>query len=722
MENNFTKFKQVLYLLIILSQFTLVFNIKAQWNATNGVGGGFVYCIAAAGSDLYIGTQGYGIFKSTDNGNSWLPADSGLGNKYVYSLVSAGPNIIAGTRQGVYYSSDNGHRWNVGDSTLMNFTKWVYTLTVGPGGNVYAGTKYHNANDPKTTFYSGNNGLSWQTTPVNPVFSGTNCEVYSVYTFSGSLFAGTNHGVFKTNDGGFTWLSISTGTLGTDKSVYSLTQLGTKLVAGTYQNGVYWSSDGGSSFFAQNVNFSTSFPVFSLTTSGSTVFATSFGNTVYKAYDGSFLNWTNTISVGLPDKYLYCIYNTGSSIFSASFFSGVYKTVDSCAHWSYASNGITGTLLSSLASNNNTMYATTVGCGMFVSTDNGNNWVASNSGINTIFQYSLTPYSVNMFAGTAQGVFLTTNNGSSWVLSGLLNKKIISMSTIGTGIFAGESVVDTSGNLYISNDGGQTWPLIYSPPDPITCFTNIGTNILFGTRGSGVYLSLNGGTAWNVMNNGLSNLFVNSITSLGTSTVAVGTNQGVFVSTDLGSVWTSTSLTYTTNGLANDGTNIIAATNAGIYLSKDMGSSWLVKNDGLYTDTVANCVLIANSDVLIGMFPIDPKADQIASLIWKRTLNNLVIGIKNISSEVPDKFQLMQNYPNPFNPTTIVRWQMKENALVTLKIFDITGRQIGVYVNEKLKAGVYETKIDASGLSSGVYFYRLQAGNFVDTKKMILLK
>ena len=82
----------------------------------------------------------------------------------------------------------------------------------------------------------------------------------------------------------------------------------------------------------------------------------------------------------------------------------------------------------------------------------------------------------------------------------------------------------------------------------------------------------------------------------------------------------------------------------------------------------------------------------------------------------------MQNYPNPFNPTTVIKWSLKEAAFVTLKIYDVMGREVGTYVNEKLNIGIYETTFDGSDLSSGVYYYKLQAGNFTDTKKMMLIK
>jgi hypothetical protein len=83
---------------------------------------------------------------------------------------------------------------------------------------------------------------------------------------------------------------------------------------------------------------------------------------------------------------------------------------------------------------------------------------------------------------------------------------------------------------------------------------------------------------------------------------------------------------------------------------------------------------------------------------------------------------LEQNYPNPFNPTTIINYQISELSFVTLKVYDVLGNEIATLVNEEKPIGSYEVKFDASSLPSGVYFYRLQAGSFVETKKMVLLR
>ena len=89
---------------------------------------------------------------------------------------------------------------------------------------------------------------------------------------------------------------------------------------------------------------------------------------------------------------------------------------------------------------------------------------------------------------------------------------------------------------------------------------------------------------------------------------------------------------------------------------------------------------------------------------------------------LPTVFSLGNNYPNPFNPVTIVDFQLPVAAHVKLNVFDILGREVEVLVNEKKDAGAYSVRFDASGLPSGVYFYRMQAGDFSQTRKLLLLK
>jgi endonuclease I len=110
-------------------------------------------------------------------------------------------------------------------------------------------------------------------------------------------------------------------------------------------------------------------------------------------------------------------------------------------------------------------------------------------------------------------------------------------------------------------------------------------------------------------------------------------------------------------------------------------------------------------------------------------VSNSSIGVNNISSEVPQETKLYQNYPNPFNPTTKIKFQISrhggssaENSFVSLKVYNLLGKEVATLVNEKLDAGVYEIPFSGINLSSGFYLYKLESGNFKQTNKFIILK
>ena len=106
---------------------------------------------------------------------------------------------------------------------------------------------------------------------------------------------------------------------------------------------------------------------------------------------------------------------------------------------------------------------------------------------------------------------------------------------------------------------------------------------------------------------------------------------------------------------------------------------------------------------------------------------NYTVGINQIGTEVPSNFVLSQNYPNPFNPDTRIKFTIPgfsslNSNVVTLRVFDMLGREVSVLVNEKLNPGIYEVSFDGSKLASGLYFYRLQMDGYSDTKRMALIK
>jgi hypothetical protein len=110
---------------------------------------------------------------------------------------------------------------------------------------------------------------------------------------------------------------------------------------------------------------------------------------------------------------------------------------------------------------------------------------------------------------------------------------------------------------------------------------------------------------------------------------------------------------------------------------------------------------------------------------------NSSIGVKIVSTELPSSFKLFQNYPNPFNPVTKIKFEIPPfnpplskggRGGVSLKIFDILGKEVATLVNEQLSPGIYEVTFDGLNLPSGIYFYQLRSGEFFETRRLVLLK
>ncbi|MCX6165269.1 MAG: T9SS type A sorting domain-containing protein, partial [Ignavibacteriae bacterium] len=100
-------------------------------------------------------------------------------------------------------------------------------------------------------------------------------------------------------------------------------------------------------------------------------------------------------------------------------------------------------------------------------------------------------------------------------------------------------------------------------------------------------------------------------------------------------------------------------------------------------------------------------------------------GIKNINNDVPSGYKLYQNYPNPFNPTTKIKFDVRAKGNtenVILKVYNVIGKEVTTLVNEELKSGSYEITWNGESINSGTYFYKIQIGNYIETKRMVLLK
>jgi len=174
---------------------------------------------------------------------------------------------------------------------------------------------------------------------------------------------------------------------------------------------------------------------------------------------------------------------------------------------------------------------------------------------------------------------------------------------------------------------------------------------------------------------------------------------------------------------------LLIGTNAEIFLDKNLPvyDNGVIKYDNLKTRTFIGYIYGGIESPASN--PGDLQTTSASNKIFKIYLTpGNITGVTASKSYLPGKFQLYQNYPNPFNPTTIIQYTIPATTrsggsrISTLKVYDILGREVATLVNEEKSSGTYEVKFDGSKLGSGVYFYRMQAGGFDETKKLILIK
>ena len=159
--------------------------------------------------------------------------------------------------------------------------------------------------------------------------------------------------------------------------------------------------------------------------------------------------------------------------------------------------------------------------------------------------------------------------------------------------------------------------------------------------------------------------------------------------------------------------------NQGFFVErKSSNSEWTSLDfiEGQGTTTETHFYTYEDKNVAVGSYSYRLKQIDFDGSSKYYDLSNVV----EVSS--PYTYSLSQNYPNPFNPSTKISWQLKNDGFVTLKVYDQLGKEVATLVNEERPAGSYEIEFNASSLASGVYYYRISSGNFVDTKKMILIK
>lgn len=666
---------------------------------------------------IYAGTEKNGIFKSTDDGISWSKLNNGLPERYnalsilaleskillgsdeLYTSIDEGENwsknnsfpniyggahsflnfdstIIARPYNGLYISFDNGESWNVRNGnlpldTLLHYIEWQVDTIITPthltdltiyNDILYAGT------DSLGLLFSKNLGLTWsRLDSISPIKTNIN----SLHIDKNKIMLATNVGVLISTDSAQSFIQINLGEYNIISKIYSNEG---KYYATSYE-GIFISDDG--------------------------------------------YNWDNT-NDGLSYKHITTLGFTDNKIFTGTYRDGIYYSFFDNPYWIPSNRGFNKLKILSMTNFDEELYVGTALSYVYKYQKDLDNWYIQNPNIYFSDIHELFPQNDVLWAATNNGVyrFSLQNNWQKY----------------STGITYGSECRSIVGNDSI----------LYT-----------------GTWGYGIFISKDNGSSWKSLNNDLSS---NSIKKLLLSDSAkelyaisygellykyheqngewiktriyfpethlvydiciydsilfVGTENGVFSSSDMGENWIKSNNGLQDNQLVNTlykyDNLIFASSNNEIYYSLNHGNNWKLFDTKLES---TNMFFINNMLIIDSVFYINTDHG-----IYKNSLNEIITNIGKENSNIIYKFRLEQNYPNPFNPTTKIRYSLPKSGSTKIYLYDILGREIIKLVDEHKEIGSYEIEFNAANLSNGIYFYRIISGNYSETKKMVLLK
>jgi hypothetical protein len=399
-------------------------------------------------------------------------------------------------------------------------------------------------------------------------------------------------------------------------------------------------------------------------------------------------------------------------------------------------------------------------CVALISTPLQSQWVQSN--LNCNMGRSLYSNGTTVFAASSQGVYYTSGAGDPWFGIGPAGKDIFCVTSVGTKIIAGSGASD---GVFISTNNGVAWyqPSTFSSLS-VRAFAQGSAYLFAGTWGGGVWRSSDSGESWEPA--GLSGKGITEVYVVGSAVFAGAPDaySKIYVSTNNGNTWGNSSLSYPASNFRSlfyDGSTLFAC-DFGLWASTDMGATWNLRygvtfdSTGYATDIKLFRTIVKQNNLLVASIDFEsvytssdggyhwtPFNDGIVSdwtfvdiamngqYLWglrdffgnayRRPVTDLQTGVEE-NVRHPVEGLLEQNYPNPFNPSTTIRYGLPNRADVTLSVFNTLGQQVALFENGQQEAGYHEVKFDGSGLASGVYFYRIQAGGFVQTRKLTILR
>ncbi len=706
-----------------------------------GTGENYGYQYSNYGLDIRVtrGMYGIGILKTTNGGLNWIKAlDWSYNNQRgVWKVIinPRNPNIVyAATSEGVFKSYDAGANWtqvlnylmamdllfNTVDTTTLyvsigDLSNNVPNANVGIYKSSNSGLNWTKLTGGLPATWSGKATLQMYRRNPNRIYANIANDVTSYVGYYRSTNGGLNWTVGSTTipSGNQGWYNqahlvksndsnaILVGTLNVEKSTNGGTSFSTKSSWSAWINGATPPGDpeGPANFVHADVHYYESNPkdpnkIYAIT-DGGLYRSNNFGesNSFYSC-NGGYVTTQFYASLGQSwTDSIFCV--GGLQDNRAVFYQGTvawYKT--------FSGDGACSQVNSQ---NKNICYTEYTYGALSSSTNGGVNWNgpavgppgngnASTYCFNMPYVVCVSNPTIIYAGGTS--IYKSVNSGASW--------------TGPYGSFGGGKVL----SIAASSTGVDT---VYAGILPV------------GSSIAGVYRSVNAGLAWVDISGGMvpnrypTRVYVNQFNSKEVYVTFGGFGTAhVLKSTNSGNNWiniTSNLPDVPTHSVAVDPLypqNIYVGNDLGVYVSINGGTSWSEFRAGMPYALVFDMTIVNASRKL--------RVTTHGNGIFERRLYQNPLGISGNEYEIPKEYKLEQNYPNPFNPGTKINYSIPKAGLITLKVYDMLGKEVSTLVNENKNPGDYTIVFNGGNLSSGIYFYKLSSGDFTQTKKMLLIK
>ena len=514
-------------------------------------------------------------------------------------------------------------------------------------------------------------------------------------------------GSFIVNAQSINWSEVQpAGNITYDWGSSALSSNGNIIIVGSLDGRLFLSTDKGSSWTETRPagDLNKDWYKLAMSEDGSKIFASSLFRLYLSTNTGA--SWTEVYPAGIADKewHSVSISKNGTTLLAGTYNGRLYLSTNSGVNWNETQpvgNQDRAWLTNSINSDGSILLAG-LGLGrLYKSTNQGVIWtetqpIGNYDGIYRISSMSSDGSKIIVCNEDEGKLYISTNGGTSWTYTAPTGSNVhrdwyaVSMSADGNSIIAAiDNSTHGEGALYITTNCGTTWAQTYPPGGTVQAeywraasISPDGTTAVAGIYGGRLYISVDPLPV-----------------ELGYFKVTLSLSKGVLLS------WESKT----------------EINNYGYEIERkiDFVDTW---NKIGFVEGSGN----SNSPKEYSFIDLELLGRGTFCYRLKQIDND---GTVNYSKEVmvevdylPQNFDLSQNYPNPFNPVTTISYQIPENNHVTLRVFDMIGNEVQTLVNEEKPAGYHTITFDAENISTGVYFYQLKVGNFVSTKKLILMK